>query len=283
MKINSQSQLGVDISKGILEGIIDTQWNNSISKLEDPEKKKIFAHQFIELFGDEAFAGEKITNILKSIGMPPNAIHFAKNRNYLLTNTAIDHANRIKIDEDKFDVRFLSKVNSKKVTFLLGKNKFIRYVKTGSRIHAGLVSVSPMPGGYQYVHFCAFKIFTDTGKILYADKPDSPLSDENFLLFIRLLIFTELSELEIIELKPKQKTGTKKQGKYINDSQRPVIIVDSGWNKMLIRADGFSVRGHFRLQPCGENREDRKLIFVNEYEKKGYVRKPKNPEFADKV
>lgn len=90
--------------------------------------------------------------------------------------------------------------------------------------------------------------------------------------FTKLLIFTELSELETIILGPKQTTGTRKQGKWMNESNGLVRIVDSTWNKKIIKGDGFQVSGHRRLQPCGPGLRHRKLIWVDDFEKTGYTR-----------
>lgn len=48
---------------------------------------------------------------------------------------------------------------------------------------------------------------------------------------------------------------------------------DCTWYTTIIRTEGFSVRGHFRLQPCGKGKQDKKLIYIHEFQKHGYVRR----------
>lgn len=105
----------------------------------------------------------------------------------------------------------------------------------------------------------------------------SQIDDETFFalsLSIRSLLFLELTEPEILVLPPNKKQGTRKAG-YYNDGDNSITIVDSTWNKFIVRTDGFGVAGHFRLQVHGPGRQQRKLIWINPFEKQGYVRKPK--------
>ena len=90
--------------------------------------------------------------------------------------------------------------------------------------------------------------------------------------FVKLLIFTELTELETVELGPSQSVGTRKQGKWLNQTNKNVKIVDSSWNKILIKGQKFSVTGHIRLQPCGPGLKFRKPIYIDDFEKTGYTR-----------
>ena len=48
---------------------------------------------------------------------------------------------------------------------------------------------------------------------------------------------------------------------------------DCTWYTTIIRNKGFNVRGHFRLQPCGKGNREKKLIYIHEYQKHGYVRR----------
>jgi len=60
---------------------------------------------------------------------------------------------------------------------------------------------------------------------------------------------------------------------YLNKTKLPIEILDSTWFTTIVRSEGFSVGGHFRLQPFGTGRMERRLIWIEGYEKKGYVRK----------
>jgi hypothetical protein len=82
----------------------------------------------------------------------------------------------------------------------------------------------------------------------------------------------EFAKHETIIVPPNGRNGTQKAEKLLNDSPIRVQIVDSTWNKVIIREEGFDVDGHLRLQAKGEGRKDRELIWINGYKKHGYKR-----------
>ena len=49
----------------------------------------------------------------------------------------------------------------------------------------------------------------------------------------------------------------------------------------IIRSEGFGVKGHFRMQACGRNHREHRLVYIKPFEKKGYTRRAKK-EFAEK-
>lgn len=59
--------------------------------------------------------------------------------------------------------------------------------------------------------------------------------------------------------------------KYINNTKSNIQILNSTWFTNLVKSDGFKVRGHFRLQPHGEGLKEKKLIWINDFEKSGYT------------
>jgi hypothetical protein len=61
--------------------------------------------------------------------------------------------------------------------------------------------------------------------------------------------------------------------KYVNNTNKNLKVLDSLWFTTLIQSEGFNVRGHFRLQPKKhEGKWTRELIWIDEFQKKGYVR-----------
>lgn len=91
---------------------------------------------------------------------------------------------------------------------------------------------------------------------------------------IALLNFFKYVECETVDAKPNSRT--KADGfKCVNQTSTGVEVVDSRWFKTIVRSDGFKVRGHFRLQVCGEGRSDRKLIWISDFSKEGYTSKAK--------
>ena len=86
-------------------------------------------------------------------------------------------------------------------------------------------------------------------------------------------LLTYLMYGDIIEkvLTPKSKVRLNTTT-LINNSKTKITYCDTLW-KQRIKVGGFKVRGHFRLQPFGENLNKRKLIWIEEYKKNGYNRK----------
>lgn len=61
----------------------------------------------------------------------------------------------------------------------------------------------------------------------------------------------------------------------------PVTYYDCSWYTTIIHTGDFSVRGHWRLQPYGTGRSQKKLIYIHEFQKHGYVRKAKLATFDE--
>ena len=62
---------------------------------------------------------------------------------------------------------------------------------------------------------------------------------------------------------------------YNNLNKENIQVVDSTWYTTLLRTSGFMVSGHLRMQPCGKDHSERKLIYIDSFEKHGYVRRAK--------
>jgi hypothetical protein len=63
--------------------------------------------------------------------------------------------------------------------------------------------------------------------------------------------------------------------KYVNETGYPIEILDSTWFTTIIRSEGFKVGGHFRMQPYGPGMKERRLQWIEPFEKTGYTRKAK--------
>lgn len=93
---------------------------------------------------------------------------------------------------------------------------------------------------------------------------------EKLIIVINLSMFKSFADVETIELTSNQKKTVDKK-KYINQTNINVTFLDSKWFTNLVKSDSFNVRGHFRLQPKKKNGEwTRELIWISEFEKKGY-------------
>lgn len=227
----------------------------------------------------------------------------SKNKNYLLSSTSYDLIDKIKIDGEKSDCTFFSGLElGKKITVLVGEDKFFRYLSTEDGILCLIVNreiiKSDLPSHYKIregdeltaeennydkVFFNRSYIFINTKNGFIENGTDFSQRIEikqishipEIINLLKTILFLEFSDIETVLLKEGDKIGTRRQGKYLNESGKDVILVDSTWNKTIIRLGGFGVRGHIRLQAFGSGRTKRKLIYIPEYTKKGYVRNAK--------
>lgn len=95
-----------------------------------------------------------------------------------------------------------------------------------------------------------------------------------YQLVILFELFRKYAKVETRILQPKSRAELFKC-KYHNQSDYTVEIMDSTWFTTLVKSEEFKVRGHFRLQACGEAFKDRKLVWIKDFKKEGYTRKAK--------
>jgi hypothetical protein len=90
-------------------------------------------------------------------------------------------------------------------------------------------------------------------------------------LVIKILTYLYYGDItsKFIPRKAKVKINNFKH--LLNNSKHNIVYVDSLW-KQRISTEGFKVSGHFRLQPFGEGRKKRRLIWIESFNKEGYNR-----------
>ncbi len=144
-------------------------------------------------------------------------------------------------------------------------------------IDNGLFVFSSFVGSYVTVIECVS--ITGSGDSNYAIESDFISENPNYTKFdlfyavIPMLAIYYFAEIEtsIIDSSKSKKVVLSGE-KYLNENAVPVKIINSNWFTTIIRSEGFGVRGHFRLQPCGEGRNERKLIWIKDFVKNGYTR-----------
>lgn len=97
-------------------------------------------------------------------------------------------------------------------------------------------------------------------------------------LVLSYIMFKKYAEVETVYLSGKSKRLLPNSTeKALNESGLNMTYYDCSWFTTIIRTEGFKVRGHFRLQPYKDNdgKWQKKLIYINGYEKHGYTRKAK--------
>lgn len=97
-------------------------------------------------------------------------------------------------------------------------------------------------------------------------------------LIISFVVFKKYCDVEtkVIEGNKRLKTN---ECKYVNETNKNVTILDCTWFTTLVRTGAFTVGGDtggfLRWQPWGPNNSQRKLVWINPFEKDGYTRKAK--------
>jgi hypothetical protein len=90
------------------------------------------------------------------------------------------------------------------------------------------------------------------------------------VVFLSLLFFIEYAEVETKRVDANRKSKAF-ACKYVNDTSLNLQFYDSKYFTSIVKSSSFNVRGHWRLQPCGEGLKDRKLIWINDFQKEGYT------------
>lgn len=87
-----------------------------------------------------------------------------------------------------------------------------------------------------------------------------------------LMCFVELCNNETIEIPPRGKYGTQKQGKVINITPYPITVINSTWN-ITTTSGAFPVKGHMAIRWTGSGRTIPRLVYIEPFVKEGYTRR----------
>lgn len=205
--------------------------------------------------------------------------HNPKQKVIRVSKSIIDACKLIDIASIKENIN-QSNFNFRSMIILLDNDKsgLIKVERYGSDIWFMLLSGLSIYGN-EYIGSC-YNSYSFLSKSFSFDKDDNRIIDihnHNFnnydksVFVIKLLTYLIFGDITEKHLAPK-KSANMNATRFLNNSKLNITFCDSLW-KQRINTDGFKVRGHFRLQPVGEGRKDRKLIWIEEFEKKGYNRK----------
>lgn len=215
----------------------------------------------LSVFKEATEAKNKITEVFQY-----EFNNFVDNENsklYLICNGVEQCSKMIRIG-DNFSSKALRNIGFGKHTYLLGKNEVCRFICAKLAIK-GIYWNRESKVAFEFG-------FDLDGDGYYFDEKYG----EQFNKIAKIITFVELGDIDVLMLEQGRNNGKPKtDGKITNTSKFTVYVVDSSWNQLIIRTAGFAVMGHFRLQPCGVNHVDRKLIWINAFEKHGYKRSPK--------
>lgn len=201
-------------------------------------------------------------------------LHNKDNKPYLVANSVIENLDLLKINKkgEHYNWEVFKQLKNQKVTFIFIDNTFLRMVITDDTIWFCHMTFTFNKGDKNngHMHWVMFFIKRDTGELCEHFKhPDVKQREEFIYKFLCFFYLTDNNE-EIVA--PGKVVGTRKTGKISNDFKFPLTMVTSKWNITSIRTEGFGVRGHFRVQPCGKAWSNYEIIFIDPFEKSGYKR-----------
>lgn len=121
-----------------------------------------------------------------------------------------------------------------------------------------------------------FRSYLDIPPILDIERHDSIMSVA-ISAILSAELFINFADVETKVMKPNTQIWDKRivNALYNNKTGSDITVIDSTWYTNLVSSGAFKVRGHFRLQPCGTGRNQRKLTWINDFEKDGYTRRAK--------
>lgn len=179
-----------------------------------------------------------------------------------VTKSIMDNSRMIKIDSIKGNIDILD-FDIDNMVILLDNDKsgLIKVLRVGTDFDfIFLKDLANMKDAY--INTYSFL----TGEFLHNDD----CADSEFV--VQLLAYLYYGEITTKILAPKSKTRINAFTYISNRSDLKITFADTLW-KQRISLEGFKVSGHFRLQPIGEGRRKRKLIWIEEFSKDGYNRK----------
>ena len=197
-------------------------------------------------------------------------------KHYYVTKPAMKLIERIKLGD--VDYAIFNKLPDMNIAIAFnGLEEGIVHVRIQDRIMS-ILDISMQKSGYMSYNLVRVNVGSGQGEWRYAIDVVDGWNEEMEAHFrkttMRVLVYLFLSDVSIQMIPIHGSNGlSKKNGKILNDTMHGVSIVTSKWNTLTMRAGGFEVGGHFRLQPYGRDRKQVKLKYIAPYRKKGYTRR----------
>ena len=197
-------------------------------------------------------------------------------KKYLFTESSMETVHKIKITEKDVPYIINQVCDSKfrkyseqwcwdQMAIFLFKGGFYKWVSdsVAKALYFFRIYLDTLPeNDHQTYFYTVWRLKADQIGVLH----------HHVIELLQMLVYWKMSEPTIQVIDPRKKIGTRKKGFY-NSTPSQLIIVDKNWNVTSVRSGEFDVGGHFRLQPCGKGREERKLIWIKPFKKNGYIRK----------
>jgi len=198
------------------------------------------------------------------------------NESYFVTTNAMQIIASIDLKNAAYSILSSLPVNDKPIRIYSegGENNCHAFRYDGEFLHISALSYEEgdgkddLPFNYAY-----YKASTKTNKFHCSDIQEIEQSHFETVI-MKVLVYIFLSDIDIKILPVNGDNGlSRAEGKVRNETTTPIKLVTEKWNTLTVRVGDFGVRGHMRLQPCGPNREQRRLIYIAPFLKHSYKRR----------
>lgn len=198
-------------------------------------------------------------------------------RKMVLTEKCLELISTMKMDKSiRYD--FLRTLPNRTDLISLDKNNCVVYKKTDDRVLVifCISNRSDVDSFNINKRFVDIDLINEThysSNVVDVDDMNDELSVLIYTRFVQIVSFIELGNTNFKIVPPKDKVGNfLKDNECRNLTKKEFIVVDTDWNDISIRMEGFPVKGHLRLQRCGVGRSDFKVIYIQPFMKHGYNR-----------
>lgn len=185
---------------------------------------------------------------------------------FRVSKKIIDESKKISFDSIKKNLNDID-TGCSRLAILLDNDKsgYIEYAFVGQDII--FVHVSNTEETVK--SYSTFSLLTKN----YSAKIHKEENNESDQFPIQLLVYLFYGEITTKIIKPKGKIKINSFSSVLNNTEYNITFVDSNWKQRINYDNPFIVSGHFRLQPFGEGRNKKRIIWIDEFMKKGYYRK----------
>lgn len=224
----------------------------------------------VELKGGVAEYRQRCKDIFSLFETPSN------HKPYYCTESMLKCLDLLKIEKqgDHYNWTYFKSLKDGFYTFIFPDNAVLRMRIIASTMEFVHIKYTPVEGLQGNMAWTMFYLDRVTGQLCdHFNHPDVK-AIEKFVY--SLLCFVYMSETEEVLVAAGSRYGTRKTGKIVNTSPFPMIVITSKWNITSIRTDAIGVRAHFAIRHTGPGRNTPRVVFINAFEKQGYVRRAKS-------
>ncbi len=189
---------------------------------------------------------------------------------YYVSSFVLDHITKIEVVSKLF--KFVEKLDRDTGTLLLpNRGTLAEWRNISYKLYyVDSALFLAWKDGVNYYHSRVFVKHGDKETGIAFSVDVDKLGQAQGYLLLSVLLFKQFVELEDFVITPRKRRLKVSGEKYLNDSAYRVHVLDSRWFRNIIRTEGFSVSGHFRLQPYGKGKNQHRLTWIAPYTKKGY-------------